>query len=165
MELTKERPISFSTRWVNAILERRKSQTRRVSELTHQNLPNHRYGRAGDRFWVKETYRPVIDGVLTVYLAGSPPDIPGPWKPSRFMPRWASRIDLRITQTRIESLQSITDEDIAAEGIQEADIYARRLFWAQAWDEINRQPGRTWDDNPAVWVINFNVERIGDERF
>ena len=146
--MTKERPISLSARWVEAILDRRKTQTRRICDLTkHQNMPVCRYGHPGD-------------GVSAVYRAGSPADTPGPWKPSRFMPKWASRISLRITAIRTEGLQVITDRDTKAEGVEGVTAHVRRVKWVLGWNAINKQPGRTWDDNPNVWVITFEVEGI-----
>ncbi len=70
----KERPILFSAPMVRAILEGRKTQTRRVAKLTHaghvKEPGGHRrwhtadfdarlacpYGQPGDRLWVRETY-------------------------------------------------------------------------------------------------------------
>jgi hypothetical protein len=35
-----------------------------------------------------------------------------------------------------------------------------RCAWREAWDSINRKPGYSWDENPLVWAISFEVERI-----
>jgi len=39
------------------------------------------------------------------------------WKPSIHMPRWASRILMEVVSVRVERLQSITTDDIIAEGV------------------------------------------------
>lgn len=81
----KERPILFSGEMVRAILEDRKTQTRRPmkcqlpkddggtatcisgrtmhQELVHQAIENNPFGQPGDRLWVRETWGivPILD--------------------------------------------------------------------------------------------------------
>lgn len=71
----KERPMLFSGPMVRAILEGRKTQTRRVidfkrvAEETGCRMVQCPYGQTGDRLWVKETWKPHCDcdeeGVVT----------------------------------------------------------------------------------------------------
>lgn len=97
------------------------------------------------------------------------------WKPSIFMPRWASRITLEITNVRVERLQEITEEDAWAEGCKRGErtdnggwfpaeepdpsgIGIRgwdcaKDWYADLWESING-PG-SWDKNQWVWVIEF----------
>lgn len=136
----KERPILFSTEMVRAVLDNRKTQTRRVvkkqdividGRWTHikSQCP---YGQVGDRLWVRETFYVQPDIYKT--------DIPSPihykadgntesledyiQKPSIFMPRWASRITLEITDIWAERVQDISFENCLAEGIISTDFWA-----------------------------------------
>ncbi len=104
----------------------------------------------------------------------------GPWRPSIHMPRWASRLALRVTSVRVERLQEISEEDAKAEGVSQGDIPAdedgplrigyvlgpddgkcvlhptRRRAFEVGWDSINgARPGCDWQSNPWVWRIGF----------
>ena len=72
----------------------------------------------GDRLWVRETF--CIDDDVVFYRAtdlnGERPD--GRLRPSIHMPRWASRINLEITISGLGRLNTISEEDTKAEGIQ-----------------------------------------------
>jgi hypothetical protein len=133
------------------------------------------FGTAGDRLWVRETHGYLTgNGVRVVYRAdgdepkaiGSDRRVPGmKWKPSIFLRRHESRITLEITGTRCERLQSITDDDICAEGVDEAAVEALggkpvalgtslRDLWQLGWDAINCEKAPFRFD-PFVWVVSF----------
>ena len=146
---TKERPILFSGEMVRAILDGRKTQTRRVvkpqpkpssfksdEELSWRqawNLPKCPYGVPGDRLWVRETIEVLSFGAGTAqiqYRADGSTRIIGDRKlpdrlgsiPSIHVPRQASRITLEVTDVRVERLQDISEEDAQAEGIHQPAI-------------------------------------------
>lgn len=141
--------------------------------------------KPGDVLWVRETWKPqdyqFIDGMWNcaiVYKAGGMegrvywPDGTdsiyercGIWRPSIHMPREAARLFLRVTDVRVEKLQSITDEDGKREGAcglcydaetgeEDYDITLFKVLW----DGLNAKRGYGWATNPWVWVIAF--ERI-----
>ncbi len=70
----------------------------------------------------------------------------------------------RITKIRKETLQSITDADAIAEGVSkimtndaewwtnEATVSFKRL-----WKSIQKKKGTRWEDNPEVWVLEFEL--------
>lgn len=135
------------------------------------------YGKLGDRLWVRETwaarisydsYSGVSPEVGRVEYRQSPnwtfeiPEERGKWRPSIFMPRWASRITLEITKIRVERLQEITEEDAKAEGVVSSRAgtiasFGEALALAQfriLWDVINHKRA-SWESNPWVWVVEF----------
>jgi hypothetical protein len=221
-----ERPILFSGEMVRAILEGRKTQTRRVMKVQpwpdatvkvgpyhphwidrngesqpgpatfgavwdHQDIVNGGdaglrcpYGQPGDLLWVRETWGHTGTGVWSVgqvYYAqdggiiyrADHPNAAGSWFSPLHMPRWASRITLRITDIRVERLQDITEDDAIAEGVAleryvpvsdsagkhssgEAESTDPVEEYRDLWNKI-KGPG-AWEANPWVWVVAF--ERV-----
>lgn len=142
-------------------------------------------GQIGDRLWVRETWgsadhyyqdhendAPSVvayaaDQSAIQFHAKTPRPIPSwdiaqwnwdqmKWKPSIFMPRWASRITLEVVDVRVERLRDITNDDARLEGVsappkQQATHVDQ---FAELWDSINgkRAP---WASNPYVWRVEF----------
>ena len=180
-----EHPILFSDEMVKAILEGRKTQTRRVlrkqpRDISPMNVPNmwmiHKesgagqiigcnYGRPGDRLWVRETWAKAIPlgasiHAERVYHYRADGDVLPKWKPSIFMPRWASRITLEIVRVRVQRLQEISGDECTLEGVEVAwsdpnNNEQERAAFQNLWDRINAARGCGWNVNPWVWVIEF----------
>jgi hypothetical protein len=182
----KERPILFSGPMIRAILEGRKTQTRRIVNPQPFTFPKqhpgqreiireierkgNRYGQPGERLWVRETWRQF--GAQHLYRADFEPgkDVCA-WKPSIHMPRFACRLLLEITSIRVERLQSISENDAVAEGIEPlAHLDIKKYGWRfkdyigssaclpiasfqTLWQSINGP--ESWNQNPWVWVIEF----------
>lgn len=84
------------------------------------------------------------------------------WKSPLFMPHWASRLTLEITEVRVERLQEITESDALAEGCsplpreEENMTEPATIEFEELWDFLNAKRGYGWDTNPWVWVIKFD---------
>lgn len=117
------------------------------------------YGKPGDLLWVREGFavqpelwadnrgpQPIhYTADLVVGFAGEPDrrqieDYRS--KPSIHMPRWASRITLRITDVRVERLQDISEDDARAEGATmrpSCNGFQRRYpGWSMDWSEVGK---------------------------
>lgn len=218
-----ERPILMRTESVKAILEGRKTQTRRVIKPqptcscdkpdwhgqiidwvgwkyegregwfcytcgsglhAYDEWSSHGiicpYGQVGDRLWLRESFGYLIDNKM-VYRADCDPwhlkhGYTIKWRPSIFMPRWASRITLEITEIRVERVQEIDYFGARAEGILSFNRehpdptnggmgynrgkeglpmrYDSTAAFMDLWDSINGKK-YPWESNPFCWVITF----------
>lgn len=128
---------------------------------------SYRYAEAGDRLWVKETWRTAaqLDEHSPTRIAEKCLDAgySKPWCPVRYeadgrrenedrhqwvaegktrvsihMPRWLSRITLEVVSVRVERLQDISLDDARAEG-------------AQRFDEI--PTGHPYSDSAPRWSM------------
>lgn len=66
---------------------------------------------------------------------------------------------IQITGIRREALQDITEDDAIAEGLKPADVPTSRARFSGLWHRIHTAPGTRWEDNPDVWVLEFEVCR------
>lgn len=155
-----ERPILFSGPMVQAILDDKKSMTRRVIKgnptrpywcgIGHGWDDGHGYeikcpyGKVGGILWVRETFS--LDGKWGYsvfgdldfepngkyfYKADYSGEIKTQWKPSIFMPREACRIRLKITDIRVERVRDITEEDAKDEGVKDPYEYQSSEYYEQ----------------------------------
>lgn len=134
-----------------------------------------RYGRAGDRLWVREAWGLALDsngwanGGATLTYRADGKQLPltadrfdllntvgqiktwhRKWRPGIHMPRWAARIILEIESIRVEKLQKISTDDIVAEGLEipAVDYSVADHPWALDVERDNyaREQWRTgWD--------------------
>lgn len=120
------------------------------------------YGTVGDVLWVRESLENANDGALGYPVDGTWfPNTPWMWKknklPSIYMPRWASRITLEITEIRVERLQDISEQDAIAEGVQNTIYWKEEhppsICYSVLWEAINGKG--SWNANPWVWVVEF----------
>lgn len=149
----KEHPILFCTPMVQAIRAGIKSQTRRIGK-------RHDPWQPGDLLWVRETFfvQPELwgagHGPQSIHYAAdiTPSEVEGYMKkPSIFMPRWASRISLRLTAKRMERLSKISLDDVRAEG------FRTLLDFFFTWVQLHPSGCLDSDSSPGVYVLSFEV--------
>lgn len=115
------------------------------------------YGQPGDLLWVRETFKPIHSGDPSrgaEYRAERVKDDIS-WKPGIHMPRWASRLTLRITEIRVQRLKDIDGLDALAEGIDREFETAPWRTYLKLWNSIHGEGA--WQQNPWVWAITFEV--------
>lgn len=189
-----DRPIIFSGPMVRALLDGRKSQTRRLATSPLRKC------EPGDRLYVRESWQlhsRASDFCAVAYmasvnhsgwtdahelfpdtLAGSMPPKPfqSGWRPSIHMPRWASRLTLIVENVKFERLSDLTDEDALAEGIyfDKIGYTAGQLPIGQSWSATPVIAFRNlWralhcdeslDADPELVALTFRVERDNIDR-
>jgi len=156
------KPIIFSTPMVQAILDGKKTQTRRVIKIDDApenwkisiagtsivrtepydvKLP--RYA-AGDILYVRETwadvfgkyeYRADYSESENTYRVKRYGTTIAKWRPSIHMPREAARIFLRVKTVRVERLQDITPKDAWDEGCRIGNSFP----WEEHIPELQQQ--------------------------
>lgn len=181
----KETGLMFKAPMVRAILEGRKTQTRRIAKpVRHPDLgnvyspgalvlehePQHvinracPYGQPGDRIYVRETYAEHPHYGQIAFRADGEEfeDADGwlwepKWRPSSQMPKELARIWLEVTGVRVERLQYITEADAKAEGVDASKYRGLDRAYARAFSELWESTGGDWAANPWVWVVDFKV--------
>lgn len=161
------KPILFNTPMAQAILDGRKTATRRI--VKPQTEPFQIY----DILYVRETWcKGHINNSQEQYFyrADENLDFPCKWRPSIHMPKEAARIFLRVTDVRVERLQDITEEQAKAEGaidnrgfIHSYDneyeiIQSAREYVQEIWNSTIKKADLDrygWNANLWVWVIEF----------
>lgn len=172
-----DRPIIYSTPMVVALLENRKTMTRRLAwrmdcgkrvewsaSIWQRVVP-------GDRLWVRENFarneNQLSDDRMDrsmVYAADAKGRAldngsPKPWTPSIHMPRRASRLTLVVTATKIEPLREISEKDATAEGVfyDSANPDTMRGRFRDLWIRLHGE--EAWDANPEVVAVTFTVHK------
>lgn len=176
------KPILFNTEMVRAILDEKKTCTRRVVKpqpppTSYVQCTDGKFSWAfwqdGDSYWIKslfdpsdiiyvrETWCSAYDGERYFYLADKHTyreekqllDYDDvKWRPSIHMPKEAARIFLRVTDVRVERLQEITCEQAYKEGC------TNPIRFDELWNSTIKPadlPLYGWEANPWVWVIEF----------
>nr|DAT66859.1 MAG TPA: ASCH domain protein [Caudoviricetes sp.] len=158
------KPILFNTEMVRAILDGRKSCTRRLVKPEPQGYfevseePLYIYDTDGnqgkitppyqpsDILYVRESYSELTFGY--VYKAdGENIDHLGnviKWHPSIHMPKEAARIWLKVTDVRVERLQEITEEQACMEG---TDPWDEACYENNGWHPTFSDPDSGGDPN------------------
>lgn len=162
----KERPIAFSADMVRALLQGWKTQTSRTRGLERFN---------GWPDWKIPLKEQCLEDCRKAGVK--------PWldrsvlrrRQAMFLPRCASRILLEITDIEVRKLQSITEEEAMAEGIESIFydeetsstgwknyldpesmcIRARDSFFT-LWDRLHDGG----EADPWVWMIKFKVLEV-----
>ena len=178
------KPIIFTTEMVKQILAGNKSQTRRVIkpqpvlykdgayfyrgcfDLQHHKdviIQDYSPYKPGDILYVKETWsnssHDQFGALKLTSYAYKASDVHSGriWKSSRYMPKEAARIFLRVIDIRVECLCQITTSDAIAEGFSSGERQSETDAFYKYWNKLNAKAKRGYgkEKNPWVWVVTF----------
>jgi hypothetical protein len=181
----KERPIPFNGDMVCAILDGKKSQTRRlvkpapvladtltkITDLEPGFVDLHGasfrcpYGKPGDLLWVRETWAVANAsgefGEPRLIFRAERPDagfLPG-WKSPRFMPKKHARLWLEITGVRVERVQDISGNDAIAEGVEFDDpAGATGVTFPEGMETWHSSKRKRWFEDTARCMYHARCE-------
>lgn len=169
-------PILFNTDMVQAILDGRKTVTRRKIDIDIANWFDVEHDgktvvamcgyQPGDILYVRETWNNCGKGYR--YKADLEKDGIADitkWHPSIHMPKEAARIWLKVTDVRAERLQNITEEQAIREGI--IRLYddlpdTEYIAWAKRTGVFPKEKGE-WGYKNYLWHGNFGSCGTGNK--
>lgn len=159
---------------VQALLEKRKSQTRRLNGLDKLNEHPDEWTFHGWEYNFNERLCAVfakVSNPIEKYVIPSPYGQTGDvlWVRENYLkrPNNITHKMLKVKDIRVERLQEISDEDAIAEGIIEVSSFVfayekqnpkghyshASLAYKHLWQSLNGSD--SWKANPWVWVIEF----------
>ena len=182
------KPILFNTEMVRAILDGRKTCTRRLLKgpfTVHPNgyitkprgnenlCPYEPPYQPGDILYVREAFYRDENCILykadneklTGYRNMSGEDVSVKWRPSIHMPKEAARIWLKVMDVRVERLQDITADGIRNEGLSSAAVHCGDVEIAlKEWENLWNSTIKKSDLDRYGWGANPWVWVIEFER-
>ena len=182
------KPILFNTEMVRAILDGRKTCTRRLLKgpfTVHPNgyitkprgnenlCPYEPPYQPGDILYVREAFYRDENCILykadneklTGYRNMSGEDVSVKWRPSIHMPKEAARIWLKVTDVRVERLQEITADSIRNEGLSSLAVHCGDMEialkeWENLWNStIKKSDIDRYGYGANPWVWVIEFER------
>ena len=160
-----EYPIIFSGEMVRAILDGRKTMTRRVIKFPKRAYLPDMVIKPQPQGWDPQIE---TDGVTWTWCIAGDQDerIRCPYRIGQKL--WAARLTLEVVSVRAERVQDISDEDIVKEGVGRYTFACgaasasdnppdHRWAFIKLWDSINAKRGHGWHVNDWVWVVEFGM--------
>lgn len=188
--MNRELPILFNTEMVRAILDGRKTVTRRVMKNiipfdekgTYFNVLErgewqgpiikewivqyHSKYKVGDIMYVRETWQDdriyTHDSTPGKYFYKADGDVDCyKWRPSIHMPKEAARIWLKVTDVRVERLQDIMIDPPGPNNQIVKEGCRYGCDFIALWDStIKKSELPIYDWNANPWVFVYEFERI-----
>jgi len=119
------------------------------------------YGKDGVRYRADNAFRMIecTEDAADAWLAIRNQEHPEHWRPSIYMPRWASRITLRVTAVVAQRARELLPREIIAEGAPantHSIAWALRDWWHERLDGTNPKT-RPWQNNVWCWGYEWEL--------